>query len=562
MGNVFTTHTPVAAAFDCFPPDLLTRFAPPFAEEVGISVDALLALGRRNPADQDEPFNMAYLAMRGSGFVNGVSALHGRVSRRLFAGLFPSWPPWEVPVASITNGVHIPTWDSAEANVLWASAYEKGRWMDDLPEAARAVEQKVSDEALWDFRASSRKRLIEYVRARSKRQVQERGGPSEIADRADRILDPNALTLGFARRFTEYKRPTLLLADPQRLRSILCHPARPVQLIVAGKAHPNDSHGKSMVLEMARFARQHDVWDRVVFLQDYDMVVAEHLAAGVDVWVNTPRRPAEACGTSGMKMLVNGGVNLSVLDGWWDEAYSPDAGWAIGGGREHDGSGDAEDARELYALLESQIVPEFYDRDLENIPRAWLRRVRASMTRLTEPFSSDRMVREYAERFYVPAARAFADRSGDGAELARDLEAWHERIESHWWGIETGELVATPAPGGWRYEAQVILGAVQPKDVAVQLFAEPERDREEPMVTTMTLERPVHGAINGYVYSATIETSRPPDHFTPRIVPHHPNAMTPLECARVTWCSHSARVVEAARSNEPAPASSPVAKPA
>jgi starch phosphorylase len=417
-GNVFTTHTPVEAAFDRFEPALVMKYAEPFVRETGLTPERFLALGRRNAHDPNEPFNMAYLAMRGSGRANGVARLHGRVSRSLFSPLFPGWPEAEVPIGHVTNGVHVPTWHSEPANKLWMHAYgADGPWLGDLAGAARAV-AGLSDEQLWDYRAEARKTLVDYVRHRLERFRRERNVPAAIIQEARYVLDPNVLTLGFARRFAEYKRPNLLLCDRERFAAILRNAERPVQIVVAGKAHPNDEGGKAMIQQIAAFSWREDVRGRIVFLEDYDMVLAQHLAAGVDVWINNPRRPAEACGTSGMKMLVNGGLNCSILDGWWPEAYSAEVGWAIGGDREHGGEHDEEDAQGLYTLLEQEIAKEFYERDEAGIPRAWIARVRGSMTRLTTQFSSDRMVREYVEQAYLPAADAYRRRAADGGRLA------------------------------------------------------------------------------------------------------------------------------------------------
>ena len=322
-GNLFTTHTAVAAGFDRFAPALIEQYLGGYAEEkLGIALNDLLALGRQNPNDSSESFNMAYLAIRGSGAVNGVSRLHGKVSRHLFEPLFPRWPADEVPVGYVTNGVHMPSWDSAEADDLWTKACGKDRWLV----TTEPLEQdicRVSDASLWQFRTAASKSLVEYARERLSRQLAVAGAPSEAIDAAKHLFDPNALTLGFARRFATYKRPNLLLHDPERLLRLLANPERPVQLIIAGKAHPADQAGQALIQEWTHFIRRPEARPHVIFLSDYDMNLTEHLVQGVDVWLNTPRRPWEACGTSGMKVLVNGGINLSELDGWWAEAYTP-----------------------------------------------------------------------------------------------------------------------------------------------------------------------------------------------------------------------------------------------
>ena len=324
-GNVFTTHTAVPAGFDCFPPRLMQHYLGKYAASLGVSFDAFLAFGRANPADESEPFNMAYLAIRGSGRVNGVSRLHGEVSRRLFQPLFAHWPEAEVPIGYVTNGVHTPSWDCAEADALWTTYCGQERWLGRADGLAAAV-RGIPDVALWTFRAAARRSLIVYARERLAAQWAASGRSAEEVERARHLFDEATLTLGFARRFATYKRPNLLLQDPDRLIRLLSDPHRPVQLIMAGKAHPADMAGQALIVEWSRFMRRPDMGSRVVFLSDYDMLLTERLVQGVDVWINSPQRPWEACGTSGMKVLVNGGLNLSELDGWWAEAYKPNLG--------------------------------------------------------------------------------------------------------------------------------------------------------------------------------------------------------------------------------------------
>jgi starch phosphorylase len=330
-GNLFTTHTAVAAGFDRFAPALIEQYLGRYAKEkIDISVHDLLALGRQNPDDASESFNMAYLAVRGSGAVNGVSRLHGKVSRHLFAPLFPHWPADEVPIGHVTNGVHMPTWDSAAADDLWTKACGKDRWLGTEKNLEQDI-RRVSDADLWQFRTATSKSLIDYARQRLARHFAASGASTETVEQARHLFDPNALTLGFARRFATYKRPNLLLHDPARLLRLLSNPQRPVQLIIAGKAHPADQAGQALIQKWIQFIRRPEVRPHAIFLSDYDMHLTGRLVQGVDVWLNTPRRPWEACGTSGMKVLVNGGLNLSELDGWWAEAYVPDLGLGIGG---------------------------------------------------------------------------------------------------------------------------------------------------------------------------------------------------------------------------------------
>jgi starch phosphorylase len=533
-GNLFTSHTPVSAGIDQFEPELVANYAGPFMQTLGLPVEWLLALGRRDPADAREPFNMAYLAMRGCCRANGVSQLHGLVSRRIFAPLFPRWPECEVPVGSITNGVHIPTWNSLPARRLWVESPASDPWLTRLAEAAAAL-PNLDPIQLWTLRTKARTALVEYVRRRLGRQLKVRGAADAAVCAARHVLDPNTLTLGFARRFAEYKRPNLLLHDANRLIRLLLDSRRPVQLIVAGKAHPNDEAGKALVRSMARFAQQPELSQCIVFLEDYDMVLAQHLAAGIDVWLNTPRRPAEACGTSGMKMLFNGGLNVSVLDGWWAEAWSPDVGWALGDGDEDDSTArDAREAEMLYSVLESEVVTEFYDRDAEGIPRNWLKRLAASMGRLTPRFSSDRMVKEYVERVYLPAATAFEYRAASGARVAHELEAWRKHLAEHWHGLDFGEIRVSQSGSHWSFMVQVYLGELDPSSVQVQLFAEaPHADG--PVVVDMLLHHRLPGAANGFVFTALVPADRPAEHFTPRIVPWHADALVPAEECAIHW---------------------------
>ena len=398
-GNVFTTHTAVDAGFDRFSPELIRQYLPFYAQEIlSISVNDLLALGRRNPDDESEPFNMAYLAIRGSGSINGVSRLHGQVSRRLFQPLFPHFPAAEVPIGHVTNGIHVPTWDGAEADRLWTELCGQGRWRGDLGNLEGRM-RSASDQQIWHMRSAGRAALVEYARQRLTRQEATYAASPLQLQQAEAVLSRRTLTLGFARRFATYKRPTLLLHDRDRLARILTNPQRPVQLVLAGKAHPNDGAGQALIREWTSFARSPQMRSHVVFLSDYDMLLAQRLVEGVDVWINTPRRPWEACGTSGMKVLVNGGLNLSVLDGWWAESYSHNVGWAIGDGQEHgdDPAWDRADAEALYAVLENEVIPEFYKRDEQGIPRSWVARIRESMAVLTPAFSANRAVRQYTE---------------------------------------------------------------------------------------------------------------------------------------------------------------------
>ena len=537
-GNLFTTHTPVAAGFDRFPPDMIRQYLRGYAEnKLGISQHDLLALGRQNPNDSSEDFNMAYLALRGSFSVNGVSRLHGRVSRRVFQPLFKRWPEAEVPVGYVTNGVHMPTWDSAEADELWTVSCGKARWLGTTEILGDQI-QCIGDAQLWQFRTAARKSLIEFVRRRLSNQLDVSGASPDKVEDAKYIFDPNVLTLCFARRFAAYKRPTLLLHDPDRLLRILTNPKRPVQLIIAGKAHPSDSLGQAMIEQWTHFIRKHEARERIVYLSDYDMLLTERLVQGVDVWLNTPRRLWEASGTSGMKGLVNGSINLSELDGWWAEAYTPEVGWALGDGREHgdDPEWDAIEAESLYTLLEQHVIPEFYERDANGIPTAWTARMRESMADLTPRFSANRMVREYTEQYYIPIAATYLKRAADkGAEGTRFVN-WRRTLEQYWSNLRFGEMKVETEGELHRFEVQVYLNGLEPDSVRVELYADGVNGGD-PVRQEMKRGQPLVGAMNGYVYSTQAPATRPATDYTPRAVPYYPGAAVPLEAAQILWRS-------------------------
>lgn len=534
-GNLFTTHTAVAAGFDLFAPSLIEQYLAGYARaQLGLSIEALLALGRRNPDDASEPFNMAYLAIRGSGAVNGVSRLHGEVSRHIFAPLFAHWPQEEVPVGHVTNGVHMPTWDSAAADSLWTHTCGKSRWLGTAQSLERDI-RGVSDASLWQFRTAARTTLVEYARERLSRQLAASGAPAEDVERAKHLFDPNVLTLGFARRFASYKRPNLLLRDTQRLLRLLANPERPLQIIIAGKAHPADDRGQALIQEWIQFIRRPETRAHVIFLADYDMLLTEHLVQGVDVWLNTPRRPWEACGTSGMKVLVNGGINLSELDGWWAEAYTPQVGWALGDGREHgdDPDWDAAEAHALYGLLEREVIPEFYNRDEQGIPGAWVKRMRESMAQLTPRFSTNRALREYTEHYYLPAAAAYRERSAGKGSAGAQIVEWQRALQQHWGGLRFGEMKVETRDGQHVFDVQVYLDELDPGSVRVELYADAPGEGA-PFSLEMTRIRPLVGA-NGCACRAQVPANRPATDYTPRLVPRREGVAVPLEDAHILW---------------------------
>ncbi len=535
-GNVFTTHTAVPAGFDRFAPELIQKYFTHYAlEQLHIPLQDLLALGRENPQDDSESFNMAYLALRGSAVINGVSRLHGEVSRRIFAPLFPRWPSAEVPIAYVTNGVHTPSWDSPAADELWTAACGKQRWMGSL----QSIESHlgvIDDARIWQCRSRARLALVEYARQQLSRQLAASGGSPEETEAARHLFNPEILTLGFARRFATYKRPNLLLYDPERLVRLLTDPNRPVQLILAGKAHPADEPGQALVREWVQFVRRHDVRPHAIFLADYDMLLTEQLVQGVDVWINTPRRPWEACGTSGMKVLVNGGLNLSELDGWWAEAYRPEVGWSLGDGREHGSSEewDRHEAEELLNLLEQQVVPQFYQRDAQGIPRTWVGRIRESMATLTPAYSATRSVREYVEHAYLPAASSYRARAERNGELGWEIVNWQAALDYNWPALRFGAVSVQTQGNVHQIRVALHLGALRSNAIVVELYAEASSQGAAVRQAMQCLGVPDSEA-GEHTYQASVPATRPASDYTPRVIPTHAAASVPLEAGHILW---------------------------
>ena len=535
-GNLFTTHTAVAAGFDRFSSSLIDHYLGEYAEQkLKIKRQQLLALGRKDPLNESEMFNMAYLAIRGSRAVNGVSRLHGKVSRHIFEPIFPKWPANEVPVGYITNGVHMPTWDSREADDIWTEFCGKDRWLG-MKENLEQDIRRVSDEKLWEMRTNANKELIRFASEQLSRQLLGSGYSSDLIEQAKHIFDPSILTLGFARRFATYKRPNLLLHDPQRLLRLLTNPRFPVQLIISGKAHPADQEGQGLIKNWMDFILQNGIHLPIIFLSDYDMHISENLVQGVDVWINTPRRPWEASGTSGMKVLVNGGINLSELDGWWAEAYTPEVGWAIGDGNEHgdDPSWDAFEAEQLYNLLEQKVVPEFYNRNGKGIPVAWLSRMRESMASLTPRFSADRSVREYTEQHYIPSATAYLERSANKGIKGKQIIDLLHTLEHKWNSIHFGDVKFETINKQHKFEIQVYFNTLDTDTIDVQLFAN-GMNGEAPIIQKMARGKKIEGKNNGYFYNASVASTRPVTDFTPRVIPKFPDVSVPLETNLILW---------------------------
>jgi starch phosphorylase len=534
-GNLFTTHTAVPAGFDHFTPSLMWEFFGTYAkDELGIDFNELMALGRQDANNYSENFNMAYLAVNGSGAVNGVSKLHKKVSQHLFQYLFPRWPKEEVPIGSVTNGVHTASWDSEYADKIWTEACGKDRWGDSL----KTIEQGIAtlpDETLWQLRITSRNNLVDYIRTRFESQLIVAGFSTEIIAVAKHVFNPNTLTLGFARRFVAYKRPNLLLHDEERFIRILTNAEHPVQLVIAGKAPPFDESGKDLIRKWVEFIQRNNLYNHVVFLSDYDRLLAEQLVQGVDVWVNTPRRPWEASGTSGMKVLVNGGINLSELDGWWVEAYTPEVGWALGDKQEHgdDPAWDIAEANALYDLLEKQVVPEFYIRNEKGIPKRWIERMRKSMATLTPLFSANRSVREYTENFYLPATNNYIKRAAEKGIAGVKIFNAQVELRNKWNKIKFGELQTEIIENGYSFHLSIFLNHIDQDKILIELYAEgindagPTRIKMEADPTTTKDEE--------YTYHARAMSIRPASDFTARIISKYEDVVVPLEDKMILW---------------------------
>ncbi len=548
---VFTTHTPVPAGHDYFPPELMERYFEGYYRELGLSRSEFLALGRQDPNNEAEHFCMTVLALRLAGAGNGVSKLHGDTSRKMWAGIWPGVPVEEIPVGYVTNGVHFRSWISIEMNQLY-DRYLGPHWREEPAEAAwwKRVES-IPAEELWRTHERRRERLVAFARRRLKEQLRRRGAPAAEVEATEEVLDPDALTIGFGRRFATYKRATLLLRDPERLARLLNDPARPMQVIFAGKAHPKDTPGKQLIQQIAELARRPEFRHRIVFLEDYDMAVSRYLVQGCDVWLNTPLRPKEASGTSGMKAAANGALNVSTLDGWWDQAWreldggSGLTGWAIGRGETYDDPAyqDEVEAQALYEVLERDVIPTFYDRGRDRLPRRWIARMKASIRRLCHYFNSHRMVREYTEAFYLIGHNRFLRLSESGAARARSLAAWLERIQSNWAAVRV-ESVTAESPGAlsvgerFRVEARVRLGELTAEDVTVELYMgplNPSGEIRRPVATQMQAAgRDEHGRI---IYIAeSVACCRSGLHgFTVRVLPFHPELSGAFLPGLIAW---------------------------
>ena len=542
--NVFTTHTPVPAGNDSFSREMMQKYFGKFARESNIPFDELFSFGntRLNP---NEPFSMTVLALRLSRHANGVSRLHGEVSRSLWKDVWSGVPMHEVPITSITNGVHTKTWMAPE----FAALYRKhlGDWEEHLtePEFWRGVID-IPDAQLWETHQQLKRRLIDFVRGRERQRRERLGESPESIRRVNRILDPEILTVGFARRFATYKRGALLFSDKERLKRLLNDATRPVQFIFAGKSHPRDEAGKALIQEVYKFSREPGLENRIVFVEDYDSYIARRLGQGVDLWLNHPLRPLEASGTSGMKAAPNGGINLSVLDGWWCEGFNGSNGWAIGAEIDN-GTTEFQnevDASSLYQLLENQIVPLYYAKPDGKLPLAWLQLMRESIRSVTPVFNTQRMVKEYTEQLYIPAAEAYENFSRDGCGAATQLSHWKTQIRKDWPQVQISEVQVTnkdresiSVGESLQISARVHLGAVDPRHVRVEAYhGEVDNgDLRNPTATVLNQ----HGKADGdgtYMYQGSVPATESGAYgFSVRVVPTHPGLMQAHELRLITW---------------------------
>ncbi|GAB4410281.1 MAG: glycosyltransferase family 1 protein [Anaerolineae bacterium] len=547
-GNVYTTHTPVPAGLERFGYELIDEHFPYLWQELGLTREQFHDLGREHMGGFDV-FSLPVLALKVSANANGVSQLHGAVSRTMWQWMFPQVPEDEVPIGSITNGIHIESWISGEMISLF-DRYLDPAWRKepDNPDYWADVE-RIPDAELWRTHERRRERLVSFARRRLVAQLTARGAPQSEVEAAAEVLNPDALTIGFARRFATYKRATLLLRDKERLARIVNDPDRPVQFIFAGKAHPHDHLGKELIKEIVKTAEQPEFRHAMVFLENYDINVARYLVQGVDVWLNTPRRPNEASGTSGMKVIYNGGLNASILDGWWAEAYEPSVGWAIGAGEEYpQQEWDLQDfieAQALYNLLEKDIIPAFYTRARDGLPRDWIRRIKASIHKLAPVFNTYRMVREYSEEYYLPSHQRFVALTQPDLTRGRAFADWLARVRANWHTVRIERVLVEPQQLTVRDDisvrAFVDLGALKPEDVRVQLYYGPLDSRGEIVVgETLDMEhccpenppqsRNVHEFYATLHYTTTGQRG-----IAVRVLPRHDDLANPIMTNLITW---------------------------
>ncbi|MCK4660478.1 MAG: alpha-glucan family phosphorylase [Phycisphaerae bacterium] len=542
--TVFTTHTPVPAGIDTFPTALTERYLKPFVEGMGVPIESLIQLGQGGSYSQHAPFSMAMLALSSARHSNGVSKIHGEVAREMWQSVWPGTPVEEIPIASVTNGVHMMSWLSQDMTRLF-ERYLGPHWADNpLDQSIWERITEIPDAELWRVHETLRGHLVVRTRQYVRVQRERRGAPPSQIAQADELLNPEALTIGFARRFAAYKRATLFLRDEARILRLLRDEEHPVQFVIAGKAHPRDNIGKELIKHIVQFARHEGVGHRLVFIENYDLDIARFLVQGVDVWLNNPVKPLEASGTSGMKVTPNGGINMSVLDGWWPEAYDGTNGWIIGDNRTHDSDEHQNyvESESIYELLEREIIPLFYDQGPDGLPRKWIARMKASMRTCVPQFSANRMVREYTEGMYIPSARRWDKLATDQFEAVRSLTAWKSKLRARWDKVKVESFETTN--GAERVAgtelcvaAKVRLGDIAPKDVAVQLYygsANADGVISQGRTVPMECDKPDGKGV--YTYNGALRCESTGQHaYTVRVVPHHHDIHHPFEMGLVTW---------------------------
>jgi len=544
QSSVFTTHTNVQAAHDVFSPDMLKTYFGNYLREFNIPLHDFMACGRTHPENNQESFSMTVAAVKNAAFINGVSTLHSQVSRDMLQNLWPAVPPEHVPVQPITNGIHIPSWISFEMNDLF-ERYLGGKWREkqDYRDAWEKV-QNIPDPELWNVHEIRRRRLIAFTRQRLQKQLLAKGASNLLISESQEALNPVALTIGFARRFATYKRAYLIFKDKERLLRILNNPERPVQLIFAGKAHPQDQAGKELIKDIISFMSSEHLRGKIAFIEDYDINVARYLVSGVDIWLNTPLRPLEACGTSGMKAACNGVLNFSVLDGWWDEAYDLKNGWAIGNRESYTDKEyqDEVESKAIYSILEKDIIPLFYERGSDGLPREWIRMMKHSLVTIASRYNTNRMVKEYFNKFYKPAAENFARLSAEDFQPARELVKWKNRMRSDFpalriEGVQADTNHAYKSGESFQVQADLFLGKVAPEEVRVDAYfgtiVGDDVLQNSALARLDAVEKTAEGRFR---FSGAIPCNRTGSFgFKLRVTPMHPLQLDPYETGLVLW---------------------------
>ncbi|WP_130857952.1 alpha-glucan family phosphorylase [Olivibacter jilunii] len=536
VGNLFTTHTAIAAGFDYYTTDLLNLYLGSYiTDELCTDVQTIENLGKVHPNDPNENFGMAYLAIRGCGAINGVSQLHMQVSKHLFSPLFNRLPLDEVPIGFVTNGIHVPTWASRAADDFWKkNTSNSNHWHSSEEDISKI--SNVSDTTFWEFRNLQRADLVKYIRENAAKEMYLKDTFTQRSTLGESFFDPDVFTIGFARRFVPYKRNSLLLYDEQRLLNIIRNHKAPVQIVLAGKAPPFDGGGNDMIRHWVEFIRLNKLETKVIFLSDYDIALAQQMIKGVDVWLNTPRRPWEACGTSGMKILANGGLNISVLDGWWAEAFDPAYGWSIGDGKEYydNGQSDYLEANQLYDLLEKEILPMFYVRDENGIPTEWIKKIRRSMSDLTLQFSATRTVKEYTEKYYVPLSQRYLSRTSKNKEDIQVDILQKKSLMEEWNEIAFDGVTIESSGERHTFRASVRLGEIDPCLISVELYADQKGNLHSEKLP-MGLED-IDNESKYAIFYIEVNNNRPTTDYTARIIPNFEQLDTNiLETHFIKW---------------------------